>query len=285
MNITRLNLTLAVLLLVAVFFATTIDVDRSRTNFEFLPQMKRSAASNAWSASTVFPNGRTMQAPVSGTIARGDLPLHYAATKEDAIRAGEELLNPFALDANTNATPEPNVSEVVSTPVDAAAADQVTATEAGSPRDAGLAGNSSGSHANPAVASTSAPGEPDAVARLDASVQRGAEVYSVFCVSCHGMSGAGDGPVAKRGFPPPPPLPTGKSVQMKDGQLFHILSHGQGSMAPMAAQLSRDRRWDVINFIRSLQKGVASTASTDLNVPAAPIVPLDAPVPAEETRP
>ena len=71
---------------------------------------------------------------------------------------------------------------------------------------------------------------------------------------------------------------------MKDGQLFHILTYGQGSMAPMAAQLSRDRRWDVINFVRSLQKGVASTASTDLNVPT-PVSPLDTTVPAQEIQP
>lgn len=248
MTINRTNLVLAVLLLVAVLIATTIDEDRSRTNFEFLPQMKRSAASNAWSTSTVFPNGRTMQAPVPGTIARGDLPLHYVATKEDAVRAGEELQNPFALDP-------------------------------------GLAGKSSEIQANTIVSSAAAPGEPDAAARYQSSIQRGSEVYSVFCVSCHGTSGAGDGPVAKRGFPPPPPLPTGKSVQMKDGQLFHILSYGQGSMAPMAAQLSRNRRWDVINFVRSLQKAAASSPPIDLPVPAPPIAPSDPLVPAAETQP
>lgn len=40
---------------------------------------------------------------------------------------------------------------------------------------------------------------------------------------------------------------------MKDGQLFHILSYGQGSMSSFAPQLSHARRWDVINFIRDLQ--------------------------------
>ena len=47
---------------------------------------------------------------------------------------------------------------------------------------------------------------------------------------------------------------TGKSLQMKDGQLFHILTYGQGSMSPFAAQLSRDSRWDVINFVRDMQQ-------------------------------
>jgi len=252
-NAFRINMVLAGLLVLAVVLAASIDSDRSQPNFEFLPQMKRSAASNAWSASVVFPNGRTMQAPVPGTIARGELPLHYAATKEDAVRAGEELHNPFKRDVNASASPpEPRVDASVS------------------------------------VAVTGTSGEPDAASRLKASVLRGSAVYGVFCVSCHGPSGAGDGAVAKRGFPPPPPLPTGKSVQMKDGQLFHLLSYGQGSMAPMAAQLSRDRRWDVINFVRSLQQGAAVRASTQpasADAPAAPTVPLNARSTVEESRP
>jgi mono/diheme cytochrome c family protein len=40
---------------------------------------------------------------------------------------------------------------------------------------------------------------------------------------------------------------------MKDGQLFHILTYGQNSMPNFAAQLSPDRRWDVVNHLRSMQ--------------------------------
>ncbi len=49
---------------------------------------------------------------------------------------------------------------------------------------------------------------------------------------------------------------------MKDGQLFHILTYGQGSMSPMVAQLSRDRRWDVINFVRDMQQKAAKSAKS-----------------------
>lgn len=216
---------LAVLLLIVATLAAAIDVDYSRPNVEFLPEMKYSPAWDAYAPNPNFANGRTLQAPVEGTIARGELPLHYAATKEDAVRAGEELQNPFALavDVRRPAT-EPNA--------------------------AGVEGESRDAHAKL---------ETEARDRLRASVQRGAEVYSVFCAACHGAGGAGDGPVAKRGFPPPPPLTTGKSAQMKDGQVFHILSYGQGSMAPMAAQLARERRWDVINYVRSIQQGAAES--------------------------
>ena len=124
--------------------------------------------------------------------ARGQLPLHFEFTKEDAIRAGEELANPY--------------------------------------RQA---------DSDPAL--------------LQKSIRRGGETYAIFCISCHGPTGAGDGPVTKRGFPPPPSLLTGNSLQMKDGQLLHILTYGQGSMSDFAGQLSRERRWDVINYVRSIQ--------------------------------
>jgi mono/diheme cytochrome c family protein len=263
MIMTKLNVVLAVLLLIVVWLTVSLDADLSQPNYEFLPNMKRSGASSAFSPNAVFPDGRTLQAPVAGTIARGDLPLYYAPTKEDAIRAGDELINPY-------------------TPASGAASalrynDSVT-----------------GQSTPPVVASDAsqaAPGDaarPDPATLLQASVQRGSQVYNIYCISCHGATGTGDGPVAKRGFPPPPPLPTGKSVQMKDGQLFHILTYGQGSMSSMAAQLSRDRRWDVINFVRSLQQSATPPASTETvtpAVPAEPTAPQNEPSDPQEIRP
>ena len=204
MNLTWLNWGLAVVLGMVCLAIVALPTDLSRPNWEFFPEMKRSPAWSSYEPNPNFANGRTLQPPAPGTIARGELPLHYSATKEDALRAGEELENPFPIAASGDASNEKEAQ---------ALADQ-----------------------------------------RQASIGRGAEVYRIYCASCHGPNGLGDGPVAKRGFPPPPPLPTGKSVQMKDGQLFHILSYGQGSMSPMAGQLSRASRWDAVNYVRSLQE-------------------------------
>jgi mono/diheme cytochrome c family protein len=188
-----MNLVLSGLLVLVVMLVATTRVDYARPNIEILPDMKYTPASLAYARNAVFANGRTLQAPVPGTIARGRMPLHYTATKEDALRAGEELTSPFQDGSVTDAT------------------------------------------------------------GLPASIRRGGETFRVFCISCHGPSGAGDGPVAKRGYPPPPSLTTGNSIKMKDGQLFHILSYGQNSMPDFAAQLSPAERWDVINYVRALQ--------------------------------
>ena len=87
-----------------------------------------------------------------------------------------------------------------------------------------------------------------------AIVYGGALVYANYCLLCHGPAGKGDGPLAVRGVPPPPSLLADHAQQMKDGQLFHVLTYGQGNMAPYASQLSREDRWGVILHVRALQQ-------------------------------
>ncbi len=233
MRLSQTNIVLAVLLVALALAIMSGQADYSQPNYEFLPEMKRSAAYAAYEANPVFENGRTLQMPVAGTIPRGELPLHYTASKEDALRAGEELKNPYG---------------IASAPADASHPRKGAATENHQPQEPA---DRSQSAEPPSVP---VPRQPSPEELLRQSIQRGEQVYQVFCLACHGPQGAGDGPVAKRGFPPPPSLTVGKSLQMKDGQLFHILTYGQGNMPPMAGQLTRNRRWDVINFVRRLQQ-------------------------------
>ena len=86
-----------------------------------------------------------------------------------------------------------------------------------------------------------------------AALGRGEQVFVTFCVPCHGAGGRGDGPLTQRGVPPPPDFVGGMSTVMKDGQLFHILTFGQNNMASYASQISREDRWRVILYVRSLQ--------------------------------
>lgn len=99
------------------------------------------------------------------------------------------------------------------------------------------------------------------VAADDAGARaRGEQVYRNFCVPCHGAGGRGDGAATRRGVPPPPSLLAERAVAMKDGQLFHVLTYGQANMASYASQISREDRWRVILYVRSLQALAASEA-------------------------
>jgi mono/diheme cytochrome c family protein len=185
-------LALALLALLVTIVASQPDL--ARPHYEYLPEMAHSPAYSAFAANPNFADGKTLRSPVSGTVPRGEMPLLYERTPEDAQRAGEELASPFPSDS-------------------------------------------------------------------PAAVDRGYAVFSNFCTPCHGASGQGNGPVAARGFPPPPSLFAENAVRMRDGQMFHVLSFGQGNMAAYAAQISREDRWKVILYVRELQAAEARKAA------------------------
>ena len=89
----------------------------------------------------------------------------------------------------------------------------------------------------------------DAAARA-----RGATLYASFCVACHGADGGGRGPVVERGMLPPPSLLGARARTLPDGEIFHIITRGQGNMAPHAAQLTPTERWQVITHLLSMQE-------------------------------
>ena len=101
----RLRTTLipaALLLLIGLLAGLSLILGRdfSQPNLRFLPEMVTSVPYDSFDANPVFADGKTLQRPVPGTIARGHAPLHFAAGEEEALRAGRELINPVA------ATPE-----------------------------------------------------------------------------------------------------------------------------------------------------------------------------------
>ena len=90
------------------------------------------------------------------------------------------------------------------------------------------------------------------VERTEASVERGAALFAVNCASCHGDTGAGDGPLADS-LPAPPANFTVHVPFHPDGVLFAWISDGiRGTgMPPWSPQLSDQERWDLVNFLRA----------------------------------
>ena len=84
-------------------------------------------------------------------------------------------------------------------------------------------------------------------------LQRGTTLFQAFCVTCHGDTGAGNGPVVARGFPPPVSLLAPHAREMKDGQIFHVLTYGQLNMPPYASQIDATDRWRIVAYVRQLQ--------------------------------
>lgn len=93
----------------------------------------------------------------------------------------------------------------------------------------------------------------DLSSQYDGALARGARLYAIYCVNCHDAGGHGRGPIVQRGMLPPPSLHAARALEIADGEMFHILTFGQGNMASHAAQLSRAERWQVLLYVRRLQ--------------------------------
>ncbi len=89
----------------------------------------------------------------------------------------------------------------------------------------------------------------------EAVVARGADVYRIHCAVCHGGDGEGKGTAVMRGMLPPPSLGADRARSLPDGQLFHIVTYGQGNMSPLRARLEPRDRWAAVLHVRKLQGG------------------------------
>jgi mono/diheme cytochrome c family protein len=98
-----------------------------------------------------------------------------------------------------------------------------------------------------------------------AAAERGRIVYSRYCELCHAADGNGAGPVSKHGFRAPPTLHRPFARQMKDGQMFHLVTFGRGAMPAHAGQIPVVDRWKVVLYVRFLQQhhadGVPQTSA------------------------
>ena len=87
------------------------------------------------------------------------------------------------------------------------------------------------------------------------SVAAGQNLYTTYCVPCHGVTGLGDGPVGLTLNPKPADLRQHAVPGVHtDAQLFEWITNGfPGSqMPPFKNTLSDTDRWNLVNFIRTL---------------------------------
>lgn len=86
-----------------------------------------------------------------------------------------------------------------------------------------------------------------------ASLENGKRLYGIYCTLCHGENGKGGGPVAVK-FVPPPDITTSFFRQRSDGFIYATIRTGGPLMPAQGEALSAKERWDIVNYLRSLQQ-------------------------------
>lgn len=133
-----------------------------------------------------------------------------------------------------------------------------------------------------------------------AGLERGKELYTIFCATCHGDKADGAGYLVRDPNPATgdagglyPAAPANfmldDHVNSSNGRYYHGIMYGKNAMGSYADKLSYEERWQVIHYIRSLQaanKGLeysetANTFNPAYGVPGASLAP---PAPAQEAE-
>lgn len=93
-------------------------------------------------------------------------------------------------------------------------------------------------------------------------LEEAGRLFNINCAVCHGAKGEANGPVA-------PKVGGVKSIiasspGYSDGRLFYVMTYGQNNMGSYASQLSREQRWRIVQYIRTLEpKTSAAAANAD----------------------
>jgi mono/diheme cytochrome c family protein len=91
------------------------------------------------------------------------------------------------------------------------------------------------------------------VAATRESLERGHALFLERCRPCHGAEGRGGGPVSKF-FPPAPDLAYVKVRERTDGFIWGTVSYGGKAMPPAREGLSPRDRWNLVNWVREIQR-------------------------------
>ncbi|WP_304141911.1 cytochrome c [Mesoflavibacter zeaxanthinifaciens] len=84
-------------------------------------------------------------------------------------------------------------------------------------------------------------------------LNRGKELYNIYCGICHGNKGAGQGQLVKREKILGVPSYTDAGRAINEGSTYHVIYYGKNAMGSYANQLNEEERWQVVAYVLSLK--------------------------------
>lgn len=99
------------------------------------------------------------------------------------------------------------------------------------------------------------------VAMTPELMHRGRQRFEIFCATCHGLTGEGNGPVAVRAneleegtWIPPTPFHSDEIRNRPPGHIFNTITRGVRSMPAYGIQVPVADRWAIVAYVRALQR-------------------------------
>ena len=101
--------------------------------------------------------------------------------------------------------------------------------------------------------------------------ERGRQRYGIYCQPCHDARGDGKGILFQRGNVPTASFHQDKILKYPDGQIFDVITNGQGLMPSYRWPIPPADRWAIVTYVRELERkrlASATGVSTSAEAPA-----------------
>ncbi len=83
------------------------------------------------------------------------------------------------------------------------------------------------------------------------NLSNGKAMYEIYCISCHGKKGDGNGYLSQaEKFEG---IPNYKDRDINAGSIYHVLIYGKNLMGSHSGQLTYNERWQVIHYVEQLR--------------------------------
>jgi hypothetical protein len=89
------------------------------------------------------------------------------------------------------------------------------------------------------------------------NLSRGETLFGRYCINCHGPKADGAGNLFTSGLYTfkPASLVNDKMKAVPDGEIYHVITVGQGVMMAHGGQIRPEDRWRIVMYVRELQGG------------------------------
>ncbi|QOD59569.1 c-type cytochrome [Polaribacter haliotis] len=83
------------------------------------------------------------------------------------------------------------------------------------------------------------------------NLDNGKEMYTIYCTSCHGKKGDGNGYLVE--VDKFAGIPNYKDRDITEGSIYHVIMHGKNLMGSHSSQLTYKERWQVVQYVEALR--------------------------------
>jgi cytochrome c1 len=89
------------------------------------------------------------------------------------------------------------------------------------------------------------------LADSEKNLENGKKMYEIYCISCHGKKGHGNGYLSQaEKFEG---IPSYKDRDINAGSIYHVIMHGKNLMGSHSSQLTYNERWQIIHYVEKLR--------------------------------